>query len=196
MQNPCGRHGKGVRRVFQYLNHHRNLGIHYYRTPTFEPVCYVDADFARNTDEYKSTTGYLFLLAGSVIEYKSQKQKMTAQSTTEAEYIAGSAAAQEAVWIHRFLAEIGVPTGPIAFKYDSNSAIAWTKNPVQHHRTKHIGIKYHYIQQAYMDGEIAISYVPTDENIADGLTKPLVGRQFVRFVQGLGLRRIARRAED
>jgi hypothetical protein len=58
---------QGIEESFQYLNHHRDLGIHYYRTPTFEPVCYVDADFARDVDEYKSTTGYLFLLAGSVI---------------------------------------------------------------------------------------------------------------------------------
>jgi hypothetical protein len=124
------------------------------------------------------------------------KQKMTALSTTEAEYVAGSTAAQEAVWIGKFLAEIGVPTGPMAFRCDSQSAIAWTMNPVQHHRTEYIGVKYHYIREACENGEVAISHVPTHENIADGLTKSLVGRQFERFVQGLGLKKIARGAED
>jgi hypothetical protein len=198
MQNPCQRYVKGLKRVFQYLDHHWNLGIRYSKDDMdFEPVCYVDADFACDKDEYKSMMGYVFMLAGGPVEWKSIKQRIRALSTIEAEYVAGSTAAQEAVWIRRFLGEIGIKKiKPISFRCDSKSAIEWTKNPVQHHRTKHIGVKYHFIRQACTEGEISISHMPTEDNIADGFTKPLTGQKFIRFVKGLGLQHIAAEADD
>jgi hypothetical protein len=92
--------------------------------------------------------------------------------------VAAADAAQEAIWIRRFLRDIGIETKPLSFRCDSKSAIAWTKNPVQHHRTKHIGVKYHFVREKVKEGEIVISHVPTEENIADGFTKPLTGQKF------------------
>jgi hypothetical protein len=112
----------------------------------FEPVCYIDADFAHDKDEYKSIMGYIFMLAGGSVEWKSIKQCIRALLTIEAKYVAGSTVAQEAVWICWFLGEIGIKkVKSISFRCDSKSAIEWTKNPVQHHRMKHIGVKYHFI---------------------------------------------------
>ena len=88
---------------------------------------YTDASFQTYKDDYKSQSGYIFLLNGGAINWKSSKQSTIADSTTEAEYIAASEAAKGAIWMCKFIPELEVVpsiTGPIIVYCDNNGAIA------------------------------------------------------------------------
>ena len=94
-------------------------------------------------------------------------------STTEAEYVALSTAAQEVIWLQRLLADIGEPPeGPTEIYEDNQGAISMAKNPVGHARTKHIDIRYYFVCERVQDGAIALKYIGTEEMIADILMKP------------------------
>ena len=110
------------------------------------------------------------------MSWKSSKQSTVADSTTEAEYIAASEAAKEAVWIRKFIAELGVVpsiSNPVDLYCDNNGAIAQAKEPRSHQKSKHIQRRYHLIRDIVDRGDVKISRVSTDENVADPLTKPL-----------------------
>jgi hypothetical protein len=108
---------------------------------------YVDADWGSNPNGWKSQSGYLFTLCGGVISWASKKQRVVALSSTEAEYVAASLACQEAVWLRVLLEDISfVQNKPTMIKEDNQGAIALSKNPKYHPRTKHIDIKHHFIQ--------------------------------------------------
>ena len=118
-------------------------------------VGFSDGDWAGDMDDRHSTTGYLFLMSGAVIDWFSKKQSIVALSTTEAEYVALSAATQEVVWLNRFLSDIkATPQMPVVIKEDNQGTIALAKNPISHNRTKHIDIKFHYVREALEDGII------------------------------------------
>ena len=106
-----------------------------------------------------------------------EKKKRVAQS--EAEYIAVCSAASQAIWLQRVVNEIGfkVEKGVRIF-CDNKSSIAIGKNPVQHRRTKHTDIKYHFVREAEQNGKIKLEYCPGELQIADILTKPLTTTRF------------------
>ena len=122
-------------------------------------------------DDRHSTTGYLFLMSGAVIDWFSKKQPIFVLSTTEAEYVALSAATQEVVWLNTDIK--AAPQMPVVIKEDNQGTIALAKNPISHNRTKHIDIKFYYVREALEDGIINLIYCPTEQMTADILTKPL-----------------------
>ncbi|OAO89438.1 hypothetical protein AXX17_ATUG00590 [Arabidopsis thaliana] len=116
------------------------------------------------------------LVVSGAVSWKSSKQSTMADSTTEAEYIAASKAAKEVVWIRKFITELGVvPSicGPVDIYCDNNGAIAQAKEPRSHQKSKHILRRYHLICDIVDRGDVKISRVSTDANVADPLTKPL-----------------------
>ena len=153
-----------------------------------ELVAYSDSDWAGDQDDRHSTSGCLFVLAGAAINWLSKKQATVALSTAEAEYIALSATAQEVTWLRRLLGDLGAtPAAPTEVMEDNQGAIALGKNPVNHARTKHIDIRYHYVREAVEDGLISLTYCPTKEMVADLLTKPLPRGQFEILRSRMGL---------
>ena len=116
---------------------------------------------------------------------------MTAQSSTEAEYMAVSEAAKQAIWIRHFLYSIGKETvynmAPTTIYEDNQGAIKLADNPVNHPKTKHIAVRYHAIREHIANGEIRLEYLPTDRMVADGLTKATNHVTQERLVDGLGL---------
>ena len=109
-------------------------------------------------------------------------------STTEAEYVAASQAAREAVWLRRFIGEVFRPlTEPTPLYCDNQSAIALTQNENYHACTKHIDIRYHFIRFVVNEGKINIIYCPTNEMAADTLTKALPSIKAKHFARALGL---------
>jgi hypothetical protein len=118
----------------------------------------------------------VFCLNGGAVSRKSSKQEKTvADSTTEAEYIAASEAAKEAVWIRKFVFELGVvpsASGPMDL-YCDNSGIAQAKEPRSYQKSKHVLRRYHLICEIIDRGDVKIYKVHTDLNIADPLTKAL-----------------------
>ena len=149
---------------------------------------YANADWAADKNDHCSLTGYVYMMNGGAISWSSCKQHSTAQSSTEAEYMAGAHAAKEAAWIRIFLLEIGeAQSSPTHLMMDNQSAMALAKNPEFHSRTKHIDVHYHFLHEKIAEEELALDYIPTGEQIADALTKGLPKQKFEVFVKGMGL---------
>ena len=125
-------------------------------------------------DSRKSTSDYVFILGSGPISWQSRRQVTIALSSTEAGYIACALAAKEAIWIKQLMKEIGyTQMGPLPIFSDNQSYIALTKNPWHHQNSKHIEIRHHYLREKAQHGDIQLIYCPTEEMIADVLTKAL-----------------------
>jgi hypothetical protein len=132
--------------------------------------------------------GYVFLLAGGAVSWSSQKQKIIAQSNTEAEYITGALTTNEAIWLRRLLAEFEKTQCDVTeLKTDNQASIALARNPVFHKATKHIEVRYHHMCYSFESGIILPTYVPTDKQVADILIKPLSKEKHEKFTKGMGL---------
>ena len=142
MSKPSEEHWVGVKRILRYLKGTINHGLCFQsNNDTLSGFC--DADWGGDLDTRRSTSGYLFMIGGATVSWSSKKQATVAKSTTEAEYVALSFAAQEAIWLRRLLADIGFgDLNPTVIYEDNNGAIDLSKNPKHHNRTKHIDIAY------------------------------------------------------
>ena len=153
-----------------------------------ELVGYTDSDWAGDTEERKSTSGYVFNLGSGAFSWSSKKQQVVALSTTEAEYIAAANCATQAVWLRRMLGELQhQQNGPTTIYCDNKSTIALTKNPMFHGRSKHIDIKHHYIRELVKDKEIVVEYCASEYQVADIFTKSLKADLFLKLKRKLGM---------
>ncbi|KAK8713429.1 hypothetical protein V6N13_148647 [Hibiscus sabdariffa] len=128
------------------------------------------------------------------VSWKSSKQDTVADFTTEVEYIAASEAAKEAVWIKKFISELGVVpsiSDAVGLYCDNNGAIAQAKEPKSHQRSKHILRRFHLIREIIDRGDVEICKVHTDDNIADPLTKPLAQQKHDHHTESLGIRYVS-----
>ena len=136
----------------------------------------------------KSTSGYAFTLGSGVFSWGSKKQDSVALSSAEAEYVAAAGAACQAIWLKRILADMGELQDSATEIYcDNKSAIAMARNPVQHNRTKHIDIKYHFLRDVQANELIEMKYCPTEEQLADIFTKALPRDRFQFLRKMLGV---------
>ena len=153
-----------------------------------EVIGYSDSDHAGNVDDRRSTTGVVFFLDSSAITWISQKQKVVAISSCEAEYMAAAPAACQGVWLCRLLGELtGDAPTTTKLRVDNMSAIELSKNPVHHERSKHIDIGYHFIRECIEDGKVDVDHVGTDGQLADVLTKALGRIKFIELRQKLAV---------
>lgn len=186
--NPYREHWSLVKRIMRYLKGTYEYGLQYTDAEGDNLIGFSDADWAGDTGDRKSTSGYTMLLSNAAVTWKSKKQTVVALSTAEAEYVALCAATQEACWMRKILSDLGAPqSGPTTMREDNQSAIAIAENPVSHNRTKHIDIKYHYTRQAVQNGDIQLEYCPSADMLADVLTKPVYTDTFKRLRNKLGL---------
>jgi hypothetical protein len=154
-------------------------------------VAYVDADWAADKKDRKSCSGYCFRLSNASVAWASKKQSIVAQSTAESEYSALSEATNEATYLRQLIEEIGYRelVGTMITIYNDNmSAIKLTQNPMFHKSTKHIGIRIHNVRQQVEEGKLKVEYTPTEEMVADILTKALPRVKHEKFMMELGLR--------
>ena len=141
-------------------------------------VGHVDADSGGDIDSRRSTSGYVFTLFGAALSWMSKRQSVIALSSTEAEYMALTHAAKEAIWLRRLCLELGFELGAIEVRCDNQGAIQLAKNPAFHSRTKHIDIQYHFIREKVEKKEVQLEKVDTTENSSDFLTKAVTGVKF------------------
>jgi hypothetical protein len=184
---PSALHEQGTKHILRYLQGTIALGI------TFSEgdiQGFSDASFAEDPETRRSTSGYLFKLAGGPISWRSSRQELVTTSSTEAEYVGYSSAAKDAAWIQALLQELEIPIKQIPLYVDNRSAIALAENSGYRARTKHIDVRYHYIRQQVQNGQIKLEYLPTAEMPADGLTKPLNTTLFRNFIKGLNLTQV------
>ncbi|XP_074298800.1 secreted RxLR effector protein 161-like [Silene latifolia] len=191
-QNKPGEgHWTAVKNILKYLKRNKDMFLVFGGDDKLVVSGYTNASFQTDRDNSQSQSGYVFLLYGGAISWKSSKQNTLADSATEAEYIAASEATKEAVWIWKFVCELGViPTisSPIDVYCDNNGAIAQAKEPRSHKKSKHIERRYHLIREIIDRGDVKICRVPTDANVADPLTKPLPQSKHERHRAVIGLR--------
>jgi hypothetical protein len=136
----------------------------------------------------KAISGYAFLIDGGAVSWAAKRQEIVALSTTEAEYVAATHAAKEAIWLRRLIGEVFRPlTAPTTLFCDNQSAIALTRDGQFHARTKHIDIRYHFIRFVVEGNSIKLIYCPTNEMVADALTKALPSIKAKHFAKSLGL---------
>ena len=187
--NPTKQHWTAVKRIMRYLKGTTNMGLMYSKNDCTNCVGYSDADWAGDVNDRKSTSGYLFKISGAPVSWRSKKQSCIALSTAEAEYMALSSAAQEATWLRQLTKDLhNEPTEPTVIKEDNQAAIRIAKNPESHGRTKHIDIKYHFLREKVMNDVIKLEYCPTNDMIADMLTKGLGREKFERFRDLAGIK--------
>jgi Reverse transcriptase (RNA-dependent DNA polymerase)/gag-polypeptide of LTR copia-type/GAG-pre-integrase domain len=173
-QNPGPAHWRGLQHILAYLKGTLSHQLTYRHGHGLKPIGFVDADFGGDVDTRRSTAGYVFFMAGAPVSWSSRRQPTVALSTTEAEYMGMTKAAQQSLWMHSFLSEVGLTQEFPALLYgDNNPAIALCQNEKGHSRAKHIDIRYHYIRELVKSKKLEITYVQTDKNIADIFTKAL-----------------------
>uniref|UniRef100_A0A6V7LZU6 Reverse transcriptase Ty1/copia-type domain-containing protein n=1 Tax=Bracon brevicornis TaxID=1563983 RepID=A0A6V7LZU6_9HYME len=158
-------------------------------TNTNQPVIgYPDAHWGGCVKDRRSYTGYAFLLGGSVISWKSQKQRSVALLSTEAEYVSLAEATEEAIGLRSLLLEIGLDDfSRITLLVDNRSAILLASDSVFHAQTKHNDIKHHFIRDVISEGFVILLHTPTNEMGADVLTKALPRQTYRRSLQDLGM---------
>jgi hypothetical protein len=181
-------HWRLAKRVLKYLAGTPELGLCYSRAGSSVPIAYSDADFANDSTDSKSVTGSVITLAGAAVVYVSRKQSLVGQSTTEVEYIAAAETAKNVIWIRELLEEMQLPIPtPTRLWVDNQSAIMVAARTSAHGRTKHIRLRYHFLQDEVASGTLHLDYINTKAQLADILTKALVEKQFIELRAGLGL---------
>ena len=133
----------------------------------------------------------MFTLNGGAVTWRSSKQSTIADSTTESEYIAVNEAAKEAMWIRKFIGDLGVVPSindPVEIFCDNESAVVLAQEPRSQKRTRHILRKYHYVRQVVADKDIVINRINTSDNLTDPFTKPLAQAKHDSHSRCIGIR--------
>jgi hypothetical protein len=191
LTNPSSEHHDAADRVILYLVHHRTLALKLGGEGEDTMIVASDASFADNTLDRKSSQGYIIKLYGGLIAWKANKQDTVTTSTTEAELLALSQVAKEAIFT-RFLMDelqITLPDPTITIQCDNMQTIRLINQEVSQLQTKlrHVDIHNHWLRQEATQKTIRVVYVPSADMIADGLTKPLSTGNWNRFLDQIGL---------
>ena len=167
---PKEKHWRCVMTLFKYIKSTRDHILTYPSQGTVKLTGYSDSDHAGNLDDRKSTSGYVFMVGGCCVSWRSSKQQTVSISSTEAEYVALSTCAQEALWLRSLLSELG---------HAQNTTTIYNDNLSSHHivkgstsaRSKHIDVRHHFIRDHVVKKELEIQYMDTNELPADVFTK-------------------------
>jgi hypothetical protein len=190
MERPTEIHVAAVKRIMRYLKGSLSFGI-WYRSgdvDDLQMIGWTDSDYAGDSDDRKSTSGYVFKLASGAISWSSKKQPIVTLSTTEAEFVAAASSACQAVWLRNVLSHLGCnqKNGSVIL-CDNSSSIKLSKNPVMHGRCKHIDVRYHFLRDLTRDNVIELRHCSSQDQLADVLTKPLKLESYCRLREGLGV---------
>lgn len=199
LTNPSTEHHDAADRVLLYLRRTRTYAILYDGSDSGLVVA-SDASFADNTIDRKSSQGYAIKLYGGLIAWRANKQDTVTTSTTEAELLALSQTAKEALFSKRLLEELDnkLPQSTIPIQCDNQQTIRLLTEEVSQLQTKlrHVDIHNHWLRQEVARQRIQVVYVPTADMIADGLTKALPANKWARFLGQLGMEDIAGRLTE
>nr|GEW61466.1 retrovirus-related Pol polyprotein from transposon TNT 1-94 [Tanacetum cinerariifolium] len=161
-----------------------HMGLWYSKDTGFELTAFSDSDHAGCLDLCKSTSGGIKFLGGdNLVSWSSKKQDCTSMSLVEAEYVSLSACCVQVLWMRTQLRHYGFQFDKIPMYCDSKAAIAISCNPVQHSRTKHIDVRYHFIKEKVEKGIVELFFVETEYQLADLFTKALSEDRFKYLVK-------------
>jgi hypothetical protein len=174
-------HLRAMKRIMRYLVCTPKFGLWYPKGSTFDLIGYSDVDYAGCKIDRKSTSETCQFLGRSLMSWALKKQNLVALSTVEAEYIATGHCYAQLLWMRQTLRDYGYKLRKVPLLCDNESAIRMADNPIEHNRTKHIDIQYHFLRDHQQRGEIAIAYVSTHNQLADIFTKPLDEKTFSKL---------------
>ena len=190
MSNPGLIHYQAVKKVFRYFQGTKDHMLTYQRTNSLDVVSYSDADFKGCVHDKKSTTGYIFVMAGGVVSWQSAMQSMTTSSTMEAEYVACYGATRHAVWLRNFIRDLGVVDSikrPIMMYYDNTAAVFFSNNLKGTPSATYIDVKYFVVKEKVEEDLTIVVHMPSYSMVADPLTKALLVGIFKEHVSCVGL---------
>ena len=185
--SPRESHLAAVKQIFRYLRGTTALGIWYPSGDGFGLQAFTDADHGGCKLDRKSTTGGCQYLGERLVSWSSKKQGCVSLSSAEAEYIAAASCCSQVLWMTSQLLDYGYHMKQVPIYCDSTSAIAISHNPIQHSRTKHIDIRYHFLKDNVLKGRVEFILVPSKEEVADVFTKALDDKDFSHFLKELGM---------
>lgn len=189
LSNPGMDHWKAAKRVLRYLQRTKDYMLTYRKLDVSEIIGYSDSDFAGCQDSYRSTSGYIYLLAGGAISWKIAKQTLVTSSTMAAEFVACFEASDHAIWLWNLvmgLRIIGVER-PLKLYCDNKSAVLYSNNNRSSTKSRHIDIKFLIVKERVQNGKIAIEHIGTNSMIADPLTKGLPPKVFHEHTTHMGV---------
>lgn len=189
LDKPTKKNIQQVKRIFRYLKGTIDVGLEYKKSVK-RLVCYSDADHGGDETSGCSTSGILCLFGSSAISWRSVKQASVALSSTEAEIVAASEACREIVWLKRLFQNLKMNLNTPILRIDNESAIKLAHNPPyeQHRKTKHIKLKHFYVRECVSEKIVMIEQVPTSEQLADVLTKPVYKPRLLNICEQFGLK--------
>ncbi|GJV61065.1 hypothetical protein Tco_1467165 [Tanacetum coccineum] len=167
------------------------MGLWYSKDSGFALRAFADADSAGCQDTRRSTSGSAQFLRDKLVSWSLKKQKSTAISTTEAEYIALSGCCAQILWMRSQLSDYGFTFNKIPLYYDNQSAIALCCNNVQHSRSKHIDIRHHFIKEQVENIAVEVYFVETKYQLADIFTKALPRERFELILPLLDMKQLS-----
>ncbi|KAG7582462.1 GAG-pre-integrase domain [Arabidopsis suecica] len=192
MHDPKESHGAALKQILRYLQGTKSYGLSFGRKDRTELIGFSDSSHNVDEDDGRSTTGHIFYLNDCPITWCSQKQETVALSSCEAEFMAATEAAKQAIWLQELLGEIIKETyEKVLILIDNKSAIALTKNHVFHGRSKHIHKRYHFIRECVANEQVEVDHVPGDIQKADILTKALGRIKFKEMRDLVGVQDIS-----
>ncbi|GKD23651.1 hypothetical protein Tco_1225354 [Tanacetum coccineum] len=194
-ENPKESHLITVKKNFRYLKGTPSLGMWYPKCLGFDLKGYSDSDYAGYNMDKKSTLGACQLLGGKLVCWSAKKQQSVAISLAEAEYVAAAGCCANILWIKSQLTDYDIIYEKVPIFCDNTSAIAISNNPVLHSRIKHINIRYPFIRDHILKGDIELHFNPTQYQVADIFTKLLDEPTFKRLIVELGMLNIDSKPE-
>ncbi|XP_047258076.1 secreted RxLR effector protein 161-like [Capsicum annuum] len=181
MKNPTEMHLSAAKRILHYLQGKRDFGLFYKKSEKFNLFGFTDSDYAGDQDDRKSTLGYVFMFGSGAISWLAKKQPIVTLSTTEAKFIVACACACQAIWLRRILDELKFKQSEATKIYcDNDSAIQLSKNPVLRERSKHIDVKFYFLQDLSNNGTFDLIYCTSEDQVVDIFTKALKTESFMK----------------
>ncbi|KAG8474994.1 hypothetical protein CXB51_031726 [Gossypium anomalum] len=165
-----------AKRVMRYLQRTKDYMLTYKRLDLLEVIGYSNSDFAGCQDSRKSTSGYIYLLVGGVISWKSVKQTLIASSTMATEFVECYEASNHELWLRNFVTGLRILENverPLKLFCDNKSAVLYSNNNRSTSKSKHINIKFLVVKERVQNDQISIDHIRTNSMIADPLTKGL-----------------------
>jgi histone deacetylase 1/2 len=171
---PTTTHWSAVKRILRYVKGTLDMGLKIRKANSMLVSAFSDADWAGCVDDRRSTGGFAVFLGPNLISWSARKQPTVSRSSTEAEYKALANATAEFMWIQKLMKELKISHPPIARLWCDNIGARYlSANPVFHARTKHIEIDFHFVRERVAQKLLDIRYIHTNDQLADGFTKPL-----------------------
>ncbi|GJT57229.1 retrovirus-related pol polyprotein from transposon TNT 1-94 [Tanacetum coccineum] len=176
-----------MKRILKYLKGTPTLSLYYPKCSGFDLKGYSDSNYVSCNMDRKSTSGACQILGGKLVCWSTKKQQSVTMSLAEVEYVVAAGCCASILWMKSQLRDYEIHYKMVPIFCDNTSAIAISNNPELHSRTKHIDIRYHFITDHILKGDIELHFIPTEYQLADIFTKPLDEPTFTRLKEKLGM---------